>query len=68
MDDLQIYNSGHRTVCSICNYVPGRSRSLDDHKCEDYLGKRTDDNVLFSCPECPYRAKTKANVRIHRYD
>ena len=32
-------SAGHRAVCSICNYVPGRGKTLDDHKCEDHLGK-----------------------------
>lgn len=34
-----ICSADHRVVCSLCNYVPGRGRTLDDHKCEDHLGK-----------------------------
>ena len=32
-------SADHRAVCSLCNYVPGRGKTLDDHKCEDFLGK-----------------------------
>ena len=55
-----------------CLYIIGKGRTLDDHKCEDYLGKRSHDvsnnTQLFMCPECPYMAKSNNNLRQHRYE
>ena len=50
--------------------IAGKGRTLDDHRCDDYLGKRgtevCNNTRTFWCPECKFMAKTEYNLRVHR--
>ncbi|KAI5719588.1 hypothetical protein M8J76_012184 [Diaphorina citri] len=47
-------------VCDICGKVYQHKRTLYRHK-KDECGQEP----RFQCPQCPYRAKQKANLKTH---
>ena len=57
--------TGHRDVCGVCNFVARRSAKMEDHKCEDYIGKKRKMNQLYPCPHCPHVGTIKANLKLH---
>lgn len=57
--------SVHRPRCTLCNFTPKRGKTLDGHRCEDYLGRKTGRNQTFQCPHCVFHCIKTANLRIH---